>query len=59
MDTMKFEKWAEIERRINNAFYHLKVSEENGTHPCPLVLLGELGVIKSNYDYIDNHCVIK
>lgn len=55
MDKIKIGKWTEIETRINNIFWHLKVSEENGTDPCRLVLLNELTVLKSNYDYIDNH----
>lgn len=54
-DKTKLDKWAEMETRINNIFWHLNVSEENGTPPCRLVLLNELDAIKSNYDYIDNH----
>jgi hypothetical protein len=54
-DKTKLDRWTEMETRINNIFWHLRVSEENETHPCRLVLLNELNAIKRNYDYIDNY----
>ena len=55
INSIFFCRWIDIRRSINSVFWHLKVSEENETHPCRLVLLNELSIIKSNYDYIDNY----
>ncbi len=55
MSKKSWDKWGEIEERLNNLFWHLRVCEESGKYPCRGVLYNELNIIKSNYDYIDNH----
>jgi hypothetical protein len=50
-------RWGEIKRRINSVLGHLNDSEEIEAHPCMPFLLKQLNIIKSNYDYIDNHSI--
>ncbi len=54
MNEIKLKKWSEIEKSINNLFWHIEVSSEAKVELCKGVIMNELNTIKSNFDYIDN-----